>query len=167
MFITTPDAEHVFMSALFGQDGTKQWTYLEIDIAVPWFCVQFWQAEDGAHITRTFQMSSHLQLISLLEVRNIEITSIDVALPYYYTGKKGWTMQPLRAIWRGKAPDGTMKEVIVSQSGRRFAPDDGVSHERDLVDRQRIFYWRRPPRAEEYDQTDDSAMDDAGGILMH
>ncbi len=166
MFITTPDAEHVLMSALFGPEGTKQWTYLELALATPWFCVQFWQVDDRLRLGRTFHLSNHLQLNSLLEVQDIEITNVDVALPSYYTGKEGWTMQPLRAIWRGKAPDGTMQEVIVSRSGRRFAPDEGVSHERDLVDRQRIFYWRRPPRAEEDDQTDDSAMDDAGGILM-
>jgi len=159
MFITTPDAEHVLISALFGPDGTRQWTYLELALAVPWFCIQFWQAEDGARIRRTFQLSDHQQLNSLLEVQDIEITSVDVALPSNYTGKEGWTMQPLRAIWRGTAPDGTRQEVYVSRSGRRFTPDESVLHERDLVDRQRVFSWRRVAKADEEGQSDDSGLD--------
>jgi hypothetical protein len=81
MFITTPDAEHVLMSALFGQDGTKRWTYLELALATPWFCVQFWQVDDRLRLGRTFHLSNHLQLNSLLEVQDIEITNVDVALP--------------------------------------------------------------------------------------
>lgn len=166
MFITTPDAEHVLMSALFGPEGTKHWTYLELALAVPWFCVQIWKAEDGFRIGRTFHLSNHLQLISLLEVQDIEITNVDVALPSSYTGREGWTMQPLRAIWRGIAPDGATQVVYVSRSGRRFAHDEGVLHERDLADRQRIFSWRRPPRAEADDQPDDSGLDDAGTLAL-
>ena len=161
MFITTPDAEHVFMSALFGHEGTKQWTYLELTLAVPWFCVQFWQAEDDMRIGRTFHLSNYLQLNRLLEVQGIEITNVDVALPSYYTGKEGWTMLPLRAIWQGTAPDGTMHEVYVLRSGRRFASYEGVLHERDLADRKRIFSWRRPPRANEDDRADDSGLENA------
>lgn len=166
MFITTPDAENALMSAFFGPEGTKQWTYLELALAVPWFSVQFWQAEDGIRIGRTFHLSNHHQLMSLLEVDGIEITNVDVVLPSYYTGKESWTMQPLRAIWRGTAANGTMHEVYVSRSGRRFAPDEGVLHERDLANRQRIFSWRRPPRAEWDDQPDGSGMDDAGTLML-
>ena len=157
MFITTPDAE-VAVMALFGPEGSKQWTYVEFAVAVPWFCVHFWQVEDGIRIGRTFHLTHHVQLSSLVAVRHIEITSVDVVLPSYYTGKEGWTMQPLRAIWRGTTSEGAMQEVYVSRSGRRFAHDEGVLHERDLANRQRIFCWRRPPRAEAGDPPDDSEL---------
>jgi hypothetical protein len=75
-------------------------------------------------------------------------------------------MQPLRAIWCGKTPEDTMQVVYVSRSGRRFAPEGCVAHERDLVDRQRIFSGRRRPRAEEDDQPDDSEWDDAGTLML-
>lgn len=154
------------MSALFGPDGTKQWMYVELVLATPWFCVQFWQAEDEARIRRTLHLSNHQQLLSLLDIEDIEITNVDVALPSYYTGKEGWTMQPLRAIWRGTAPDGMTQEVYVSRSGKRFAPHHGGMHEQDLADRQRIFSWRRPPREEEDEQADDSELDTAGTLML-
>lgn len=136
MFLTTPEAEHTLLSRLF---GARHWSYVEVDTEELFYCVRFWEEEEGCRIGRTLLLSNHLLLIDLTEQLGPVLKSVEVVLPGHYTGEDGWTMQPLRAIWRGVTPEGEVCLVHVTRSDRRYTGNDAISHERDLNDSELIF----------------------------
>lgn len=117
MFITLPEAEIAFLNAMLGQDGAKRWSYVELAVAHPWFCVSVRHEERGMTLTRTFHLSNYRLLNSISEMAGESIERVEVALPHYMTGKEGWIMKPLRAIWSGKAPDNSTQSVYVTMKG--------------------------------------------------
>ena len=142
MFITMPDAELAYHSALFGQDGSKQWSYLELSLARAWFCVTVLHHEDDLTLRRTFLLSDTVQLEATQEMLGDALESVEVVLPTYMTGRESWVMKPLRAIWSGVAPDGSYRSVYVTTTGRRYVHYDGPLHERDLTSRRMVFRQR-------------------------
>lgn len=138
MFITDPDSELTMLNALLGQDGSKQWSYVELCLSVPWFCATVCHEEDGFHLKRTFHLSNPEQLAGLVEQAGETLEGVDVALPSHMTGRSGWSMQPLRAIWVGTAHDDAFQYLYVTRSGKRFARFNGPRHERELKDAKQL-----------------------------
>jgi hypothetical protein len=138
MFITDPDSEMTMLNALLGQDGSKQWSYVELCLSVPWFCATVCHEEDGFLLKRTFHLSFPEQLAALIKQVGNSLEGVDVALPSHMTGKNGWSMQPLRAIWGGTAPDDSFQYLYVTRSGKRFARFNGPHHERELKDAKQL-----------------------------
>lgn len=144
MFITTPEAELSFLNNLFGCDGLRHWSHVEIALNKPWFCVDVRHEEEGVTMGRTFHLTNPTLLITLTDAAADLVEGVEIVLPPHMTGKHGRTILPLRAIWRGVAPEGTAQYVYITTSGKRFSDCETPLHERDLTNPDLLFKLRAP-----------------------
>lgn len=141
MFETIDSAE-IHLEPIFGDSGTRLWSFVKLPLHVPWFYVTVGIVdEDGVEKQDMACLSEAKDLIAIAGADYLKIREANIVLPGYMTGKDSWTMVPLAEVWAGLDPAGFGQRtyVYVTQEGNRYLDTSLCGDEVKLEDKKRVF----------------------------
>ena len=82
----------------FADPGERNWSYVKVDLHLPWFYVQYSSHFEGESCHSMFLFSRIEQLQELAENPSVKITEVNVVTPDYINKTDGWQMGCLTKI---------------------------------------------------------------------
>lgn len=140
MFETVDEAE-IPISPIFGDDGTRAWSYVGFPLALPWFYVNYLTRIDGGSLRRMLCLTRVDDLLQLSQGEEYTVAEVNIVVPSNMSGRGRWTMEPLAEIWSGTEPEAKKQTgyVFVTASGVRYLHSGLSDRESELLGLERIF----------------------------
>lgn len=142
MFETNAFARIPVPIGLYG-DGEDLWTYVALNIHMPWFHVVHETTGEGNYLSKSMLFLSRVeQILFLQQQTDSTILQIDLVSPGYMNGTGLWKMEPLKEIWKGLESDSKHKQgahVFVLMSDERYCDSSLQSPETQLQDMRLVF----------------------------
>ena len=145
MFETVDEAE-IMIPPIFGDEGTRAWSYVGFPFSLPWFFVNYLTKIDGGSLKRMLCLTRVDDLLLLSQGGDYAVAEVNIVIPGNLSGRDRWTMEPLAEIWSGTEPEAKAQTgyVFVTASGARYLHSALANRDSELLGLKRIFQTPRP-----------------------
>lgn len=136
MFYTDETAQVNFPPVLLNGDSEKFWSYVKMNLALPWLLVGYRQEfADGSASYRTIFLTNIEQVQELGGSKEVTLIEMHLVTPSRMNSKNEWQMERVVDIWQGTHPTQDYEvEVFITASGKRYSLDESVDDETLLRD---------------------------------
>lgn len=99
MFATVESAE-IHLASPFSSDGSRFWSYAQIDLHAPWFYVEYTVSEGEISASSMLLLSTVDQLINCATRSDLQLTQVHLISPGYLNNTGSWQMNSLKEVIR-------------------------------------------------------------------